>query len=96
MRLSSTVKKANSFILVLSEHLVFCCYFSRARLPYQVEKKKWVIQRLMCQKREFATRSSFCEVTNVTFKDPKCKHEIFMRIDMKHSYFSNYFIVSEL
>ena len=25
------------------------------------------------------------------FKDPKFKHEIFMTIDMKHSYFSNYF-----
>ena len=24
---------------------------------------------------------------------PKCKHEIFVRIDMKHSYFSNYFII---
>ena len=26
------------------------------------------------------------------FKDLKFKHEIFVRIDMKHSYFSNYFI----
>ena len=25
----------------------------------------------------------------VKFKDPKFKHEIFVRIDMKHSYFSN-------
>ena len=29
----------------------------------------------------------------VKFKDPKVKHEIFVRIDMKHSYFSNYFII---
>ena len=29
---------------------------------------------------------------DVKFKDSKFKHEIFMRIDMKHSYFSNYFI----
>ena len=29
---------------------------------------------------------------DVKFKDPKFKHEIFVRIDMKHSYFSNYFI----
>ena len=28
----------------------------------------------------------------VKFKDPKFKHEIFVRIYMKHSYFSNYFI----
>ena len=27
------------------------------------------------------------------FKDPMFKHEIFVRIDMKHSYFSNYFIL---
>ena len=37
-------------------------------------------QRLVCQK-EFAVRLSSCEV-----KDPKFKPEIFMRIDMKHSY----------
>ena len=30
---------------------------------------------------------------DVKFKDPKFKHEIFMTIDMKHSYFSNYFIL---
>ena len=30
----------------------------------------------------------------VKFKDPKFKHEIFVRIDMKHSYFSNYLIIS--
>ena len=38
-------------------------------------------QRLVCQKREFTVRSSYCEV------DPKLKNEIFVRIDMKHSYF---------
>ena len=27
------------------------------------------------------------------FNDPKFKNEIFVRIDMKHSYFSNYFII---
>ena len=30
---------------------------------------------------------------DVKFKDTKFKHEIFVRIDMKHSYFSNYFII---
>ena len=30
---------------------------------------------------------------DVKFKDPKFKHENFVRIDMKHSYFSNYFII---
>ena len=42
-------------------------------------------QRLVCQKREFTVRSSSCEVY-----DPKLKNGIFIRIDMKHSYFSNY------
>ena len=33
----------------------------------------------------------FCEVSIVKVKDPpKFKHEICMRIDMKHSYFSNH------
>ena len=36
-------------------------------------------QRLMCQKREFAARSSSCEVLDEKFKDPKIKHEIFMK-----------------
>ena len=30
---------------------------------------------------------------DVKFKDPKFKHEIFVRIDMKLSYFSNFFII---
>ena len=30
---------------------------------------------------------------DVKYTVPKCKHEIFVRIDMKHSYFSNYFII---
>ena len=30
---------------------------------------------------------------DVKFKDLKFKHEIFMRIDMKYSYFSSYFII---
>ena len=37
-----------------------------------------------------AARSSSCEVSRSVLK---CKHEIFVRIDMKHSYFSNYFII---
>ena len=48
---------------------------------------------LVCQKREFAARSSSSEVSRVKFTVPKCKHEIFVRIDMKHSYFSNYVIL---
>ena len=44
-----------------------------------------VCQRMVCQKREFAVRLSSCEDN-----DPKLKNETFVRIDMKHSYFSNY------
>ena len=46
-------------------------------------------QRLVCRKREFAVRFHF----RVNFNDPKFKNEFFMRTDMKHSYFSNYFII---
>ena len=42
-------------------------------------------QRVVCQKREFAE-----DYLPVKFNDPKLKNEIFVRIDMKHSYFSNY------
>ena len=63
--------------------------FYMNRPPYQVGKKRWVCQRLVCEKREFAARLSSCEVSRyVKFTDPtKFKHEIFVRID------SNYFIV---
>ena len=30
---------------------------------------------------------------DVKFTVPKCKHDIFVRIDMKHSYFTKYFII---
>ena len=41
---------------------------------------------VVCQKREFAVRSSSCEINN-----PNLKNEIFVRIDIKHSYFSIFF-----
>ena len=41
-------------------------------------------QMLVCQKRKFTVRSSSCEVY------PNLKNSIFFRINMKHSYFSNY------
>ena len=40
----------------------------------------------MCQLEE----GVYCRPTSVKFNDPKFKNEIFLRIDMKHSYFSNY------
>ena len=45
---------------------------------------------LVCQKREFAFP---VKLQDVKFKDLKFKHEIFVRIDMKHLCFSNYFII---
>ena len=46
----------------------------------------------MCQKREFVARSSFCEVSRCEVSRSEV-HEIFMRIDMNHSYFSNCCII---
>ena len=51
-------------------------------------RRKWVSQRLVCSKRELLQGR-----LPVKFTVLKCKHEIFVRIDMKHSYFSNYFII---
>ena len=56
---------------------------------------RWVCQRLVCQRLVSEEGVCFKIVflcQDVKFKDPKFKHEIFVRIDMKHSYFSNYFI----
>ena len=74
---------------------LFCFVFSIAdRPPYQVKKKRWVCQRLVCHKRESLLQDHLpVKYQDVNFKDPKFKHEIFVRIDMKHSYFSNYFII---
>ena len=46
-----------------------------------------------CVRREFAARSSPAKFQDVKFAVPKCKYEVFMRIDMNHSFFSNYFII---
>ena len=41
-------------------------------------------QRLVCQKREVEDHLP------AKFNDPKFKNEMFVRIGMKHSFFSNY------
>ena len=46
---------------------------------------------VVCQKREFAVRSSSCEINN-----PNLKNKIFVRIDIKHSYFSKNVLLLEL
>ena len=68
-------------------------FFFKSRLPYQVEKKGgcvrgWCVRRGSLLQDRLPAKSQ-----HVNFKDPKCKHEIFVRIDMKHSYFSNDFII---
>ena len=82
----------NSYIAASQTHyiqlFIFFVLFFKSRPPYQVDKKK----RRVCQKREFAARLSSCEFS-MKFQDPNFKHEIFVRIDMKHSHFSNYFII---
>ena len=58
------------------------------------EKKEMGVPEVgMSEEGVFAARSSSCEFQDVKFKNPIFKHEIFVRIDMKHSYFSNYFII---
>ena len=47
----------------------------------------------MCQKGNLLQNRLPVKFLDVKLKDPMFKHEIFMRIDMKHSYFSNYFII---
>ena len=65
----------------------------QAGSPYQVEnKRKWVCQNLVCQRREFAARSS-SKFQDVKFQDLKFKHEIFMKIDMKNLYTSQFFLL---
>ena len=68
---------------------LFIYLFIKSQPPYQVEKK---VPELGVSEEGFAVRSSTCEVSRCKFKDPKFKNEIFVRIDTKHSHFSNYFI----
>ena len=47
---------------------------------------RWMCARGWCVRRE----SLLVDHLPVKFNDPNFKNEIFMRIDMNHSYFSNY------
>ena len=42
---------------------LFLFFQEPAAIPSRKERKKWVCQRLVCQKREFAARLSSCEVS---------------------------------
>ena len=65
---------------------LFFFFFYKSRPPYQEEMG--VPEVGMSEEWSFLQ-----DRLPVKFKDPKFKHEIFVRIDMKHSYFSNYFII---
>ena len=67
-------------------------WFSRVDRHTKHNKRRWVWQRLVSQKSEFAYKiySLLVKFQDVKFTDPKFKIEIFVRIDMKHS---NYFII---
>ena len=68
----------------------FSFSFIQARLSYQVGKKK----RNGCARGWCVRKGSLLQDRPpVKFNDPKFKHEIFMRIDMKHSYFSIFSVV---
>ena len=57
-------------------------------------KKRSECARGWCVRRGSLLQDRFpVKFQDVNFKDPKFKLEIFVRIDMKHSYFSNYFII---
>ena len=61
----------NDVYSIIKYGITFICKLVRffnsfkSRLPYQVEikKRKWVCQRLVCQKMEFAARWSSYEVS---------------------------------
>ena len=53
-----TLQHRGFFVVVV----VVVAFFQGDRHKYGGEGKKWVCQRLVCQKREFAARSSSCEL----------------------------------
>ena len=62
----------------------FCFLFSRVNL-HSNKKWRWLCQRLVCQKSEFACKiySLPVKFQEVKFTDLKFKHEIFVRLNMK-------------
>ena len=77
------------FIITMGFDCLFFFFFFKSRPPYQVEKKGGgcVIRGSLLQDRLPV------KFKDVKFKDMKFKHESVLRIDTKHSYFSNYFII---
>ena len=82
-------------------HSHFCSFilfiyllFFQERPPYQVEKKEGnECARGWCVRRGSLLQDCLpVKFQDVKFKDPNFKDEIFMRMDMKHSYF---FIISD-
>ena len=74
----------------ISSKVFVMLLFFQARPPYQVGKKRgngcargWCVRRGSLLQDHLPVKFQ-----DVKFKDLKLKHEIFMRIDMIHSYFS--------
>ena len=68
----------------------FYYYYYKSQPPYQVEKgsaRGWCVRRGNLLQDRLPVK-----LQERKFKDPKFNHEIFVRIDMKHSYFSNYYV----
>ena len=73
------------------DYSIVFIYLSRADRHTKSRKKS---ARGWCVRRENLLQNRFpVKFQDVKIKDPNFKHEIFVRIDMKHSYFSNYFII---
>ena len=74
-------------IIAITAVFLLCVVFYRERPPYQVEKKKEMgVPEVSVSEEGILLQGRLpVKFQDVKFKDPK--HEIFMRIDMKHSYY---------
>ena len=77
----------------INSYIKYCCCFcfvfqEPTATPIPSIKKKCA--KCWCQKRESLLQDRLpVKFQDVKLKDRNFKHEIFLRIDMKHSYFSN-------
>ena len=91
IRLSNHLSIHPSICLFVLFVCLFICYFiylfiyqEPTNIPSR-KKMRWVCATGWCVR-----RGSLLQDLPVKFNDPKFRNEIFVRIDMKHSYFSNY------
>ena len=72
---------------------VVVVFFSITTAMLSRKKKGMGVPRRWCIRRGSFQDGLPVKFQDVKFKDLKFKHEIFARIDMKHSYFSNFIIL---